>query len=82
VDSINGVLVARGVSVGVEVSVAGVKMAVCVSKNEAATVPMADVRTAFISGVGEAGGWPPQEANINPIRNTKKVRRALCIFTS
>jgi hypothetical protein len=47
--------VSVGITVGVKVSVAGGTNAVWVSKNEAATVPMADVRTALISGVGEAG---------------------------
>jgi hypothetical protein len=38
-------------------------MAVWVKKKEADKVPMLWVRRAFMSGVGEAGGCPPQEAS-------------------
>jgi hypothetical protein len=57
----NGVFVGSDVGVGSGVFVIVGTMAVCVMKKEAESVPMLCVSKAFISGVGEAGGCPPQE---------------------
>jgi hypothetical protein len=59
----SGVLVGNDVGVGRGVFVIVGAMAVWVIKKEADRVPMLCVSKAFISGVGEAGGCPPQETS-------------------
>jgi hypothetical protein len=78
-----GVLVASGVGVGSGVLVAGGTRAVWVIKKEAESVPMLWVRRAFISGVGGAGGCPPQETSNTLISSIKIMTFTdLFIFTS
>ena len=59
----SGVFVGSEVGVGSGVFVTVGTMAVWVRKKEADSVPMLWVSKAFISGVGEAGGCPPQETS-------------------
>jgi len=79
----NGVLVARGLGVGSGVFVAGGTNAVCVRKKDADRVPMLWVSRALISGVGEAGGCPPQEINRALISSIRRITFPdFFIFTS
>jgi hypothetical protein len=74
-----------GRKVGVEsgVLVAGGTIAVCVIKKAADNVPMLCVSSAFISGVGEAGGCPPQETSSTVARSIRMIDFPACfIFTS
>jgi len=77
-----GVLVANGVGVGRGVFVLVGTAAVWVRKKEADRVPMLCVSRAFISGVGEAGGCPPQETSITLMSTLKsRILPILFIFT-
>jgi hypothetical protein len=50
---------------------------------DAAAVPIAAVRIALTSGVGETGLCPPQDViNIPRSNSVINIRRALYIFTS
>jgi hypothetical protein len=71
--SARAVFVASGLGVGKGVFEAEGTMAVWVIKKEADRVPMLWVSKAFISGVGEAGGCPPQETNSTLTSRIKRM---------
>lgn len=69
----SGVFVGSEVGVGSGVFVIVGAMAVWVIKKEADRVPMLWVSKAFISGVGEAGGCPPQETSSTLMSRIKRM---------
>jgi len=71
--SASGVFVGNAVGVGSGVFVIVGAMAVWVMKNEADRVPMLWVSKAFISGVGEAGGCPPQDTRSTLMSRIKSM---------
>jgi hypothetical protein len=81
VDTLKAVLV--GIAVAVKVAVGGGAIAVWVWNMEAAAVPIAAVRIALTSGIGDTGIWPPQDVKNSPISSRViNVLRASYIFTS
>jgi hypothetical protein len=81
--SASGLLVGMNVGVFKGVGVAGVTIAVCVPKKDAAKVPTLCVRMALTSGVGGAGACPPQEPNRIPVNNRETNSfRVWFMFTS
>jgi hypothetical protein len=78
-----GVFVASGVTVGRGVLLGDGTIAVCVRKKAADRVPMLSVSMALMSGVGGAGGCPPQETRRTAASSRKIMDlRMLLIFTS